>query len=127
MGSRELNMPDGPNATSGDKAIALAVIYEQQLPLIQGIREPKSVLGQDKWERAMSEAVCNNGFPHPQVSVPGMQVLVTRAFPKQDGEWMCPGWAMFNALSESPHVSMNRREQAVLCQWKALSLPHRPF
>ena len=126
MGSHELNMPDGPNATSGDTAIALAVIYEQQLPLIQGIREPKCVLGQDEWERAMSEAACNDGFPHPQVWVPGTHALVTRAFPKQDGVRMRQGWAMFNALSESPHVEMNGRQQAVLCGWKALSLPHRP-
>lgn len=37
MGSCELNVPDGPNATSGDIVIALAVIYEQHLPLIEGI------------------------------------------------------------------------------------------
>lgn len=58
-------MPDGPNATSGDIAIALAVIYEQQLPLIQGIRELKWVLGWDEWERVMFDAACNDGFPHP--------------------------------------------------------------
>lgn len=29
-----LNMPDGSHATSGDIAIALAAIYEQQLSLI---------------------------------------------------------------------------------------------
>jgi len=115
MGSHELNTPDGPNATSGDTALVLPVIYEQQLPLIQGFRDPKSVLGHDEWERVMSEAAHNDGFPHPQVWVPGMQVLVTRAFPKQDGQWMCQGWATFNALSESPHLSRNRREQAVLC------------
>lgn len=34
MESHELNMPDGPHAASGDIAIALAVIYAQQLPQI---------------------------------------------------------------------------------------------
>lgn len=62
----------------------------------------------------MSEAACNDGFPHPQVWVPGTHVLATRACPKQDGEWMCQGSAMLNALSESPHMGMNGRKQAVL-------------
>lgn len=34
MGSHERNRRGGPNATSGDTAIALAGSYEQQLPLI---------------------------------------------------------------------------------------------
>lgn len=53
-------------------------------------------------------------------------VLATRVCPKQDGEWMCQGSAMLNALSESPHMGMNGREQAVLSEWKAPSLLRRP-
>lgn len=71
------------DAASGDIAIASAAIYEQQLSLTYGIRELKCVLGQDEWGRVMSEAACGDGFPHPQVWVPGTHVLVKQAFAKQ--------------------------------------------
>lgn len=58
--------------------------------------------------------LCAVTFPHPQVWVPGTCVLISRVFSKQDGGWMCQGWAMFNAVSESSHMGVNGREQAVL-------------